>query len=87
MCVNDLAAIGVQRALRRLGGTELLTAVDVVGYDDIEIAGELALPLTSVRQPSYAMGRRGAEILLAAGAPVEHVVLQPELVVRASTQG
>jgi LacI family transcriptional regulator len=54
MCVNDLAAIGVQRALRRLGGTELLTAVDVVGYDDIEIAGELALPLTSVRQPSYA---------------------------------
>jgi LacI family transcriptional regulator len=77
----------VQRALRRLGGTDLLTGVDVVGYDDIEIAGELALPLTSVRQPAYAMGRRGAEILLADDGPVQHVVLQPELVVRASTQG
>ncbi|WP_448059699.1 LacI family DNA-binding transcriptional regulator [Cellulomonas hominis] len=87
MCVNDLVAIGVQRALRRLGGTELVTSVDVVGYDDIEIARELALPLTSVRQPAYEMGRRAAEILLAQDRQVEHVLFQPELVVRASSQG
>jgi LacI family transcriptional regulator len=86
MCVNDLVAIGAQRALRRAGGTDLVTSVDIVGYDDIEIAGELALPLTSVSQPAYEVGRRGAEILLAADQHVEHVVFQPRLVVRASTQ-
>lgn len=87
MCVNDLVAIGAQRALRRAGGTELLTAVDLVGYDDIEIAAELALPLTSVSQPAYEVGRRGAEILLSPHQHAEHVVFQPRLVVRASTQG
>jgi LacI family transcriptional regulator len=85
-CVNDLVAIGVQRALRRAGGTDLVTSVDIVGYDDIEVAGELALPLTSVSQPAYEVGRRGAEILLAPDQHVEHVVFQPRLVVRASTQ-
>lgn len=85
MCVNDLVAIGVQRALRRHGGTALATSVDVVGYDDIEVARELAIPLTSVRQPAYEMGRRAAELLLAETATAEHVVFQPELVVRASS--
>jgi len=85
-CVNDLVAIGVQRALRRRGGTDLLTSIDIVGYDDIEVAGELAVPLTSVRQPAYDVGRRGAEILLSHEGRVEQVVFQPELVVRASSQ-
>lgn len=87
MCVNDLVAVGVQRVLRRSGGAELLTSVDVVGYDDIEIAGELAQPLTSVSQPAYELGRRGAEILLSPHEHAEHVVFQPRLIVRASTQG
>lgn len=86
-CVNDLVAIGAQRALRRIGGSALLESVDVVGYDDIEVARELAVPLTSVRQPAYEMGARAAQILLAGPDGVEHVVFEPELVVRASSQG
>lgn len=84
-CVNDLVAIGVQRALRRIGGSGLLGQVDIVGYDDIEVARELAVPLTSVRQPAYEMGARAAELLLDAGSAAQHVVFAPELVVRASS--
>jgi LacI family transcriptional regulator len=86
-CVNDLVAVGVQRSLRLIGGTALLERVAVVGYDDIEIASELAVPLTSVRQPTHEMGFRAAELLLGRGAhdPAERVVFQPSLVVRASS--
>lgn len=86
--VNDLVAVGVQRHLRRVGGTALLQRTALVGYDDIDIAAELALPLTSVRQPTHEVGYRAAELLLAGpDAPVEHVVFTPELVVRASSTG
>ena len=86
-CVNDLVAVGVQRALRRRGGFELLSACAVVGYDDIEIAGELAVPLTSVRQPRHEMGVEAAELLLRRTRAGEerHAVFHPELVVRASS--
>lgn len=86
-CVNDLVAIGVQRALRHLGGTALLSSVAVVGYDDIDVASELAVPLTSVRRPALEMGYRAADLLLAgsSGPREEHVVFQPELVVRSSS--
>ncbi len=85
-CVNDLVAVGVQRALRLLGGTALLGETAIVGYDDIDIAKELALPLTSVRQPTHEMGYQAADLLLRQGGGVtEHLVFQPELVVRESS--
>lgn len=86
-CVNDLVAVGVQRRLRRVGGTDLLLRTALVGYDDIDIAQELAVPLTSVRQPTHEMGYEAAELLLrqAAGDAPRHTVFQPELVVRASS--
>lgn len=84
-CVNDLAAIGVQREIRRRR-PELLGQIALVGYDDIEVAAELATPLTSVRQPAHDVGWRAADMLLNRdddGSRVrEHVVFQPELVVR-----
>ncbi|MBD5787628.1 LacI family DNA-binding transcriptional regulator [Cellulosimicrobium terreum] len=87
-CVNDLVAIGVQREIRRRR-PELLGTIAIVGYDDIEIAAELATPLTSVRQPTHEIGYRAADILLArdaeGGAVHEHVVFQPELVVRSTS--
>jgi LacI family transcriptional regulator len=86
-CVNDLVAVGVQRCLRRRGGTDLLGRTAIVGYDDIDVAAELAQPLTSVRQPTHEMGYEAAELLLrqAGGQQARHTVFQPELVVRASS--
>lgn len=86
-CVNDLVAFGVQRALRRIGGSRLLAATAVVGYDDLDTSSELAVPLTSVRQPAHEMGYRAADLLLTSDsdAPAQHVVFDPELVVRESS--
>jgi len=59
----------------------------VVGFDDVEEAQTVTPPLTTVRQPLHALGRRAAEMLLAqlAGEEVpEQVMLPTELVVRQS---
>ncbi len=90
-CFNDLVAIGALRALSELG-LSVPGDVSVVGYDDIEMAGYLPVPLTTVRVPSREMGRQAAGLLLRqfAGddgpAEPQRVDLDAELVVRASTR-
>jgi len=88
-CANDMLALGL---LRRLGQAGVMVPGDlaVVGYDDIEFAADAAVPLTSVRQPKYQLGRAAAELLLdEADRPADHEhrrsVFTPELVVRASS--
>ena len=82
-CVNDLTALGALRVLREVN-LPVPRAMAVVGYDDVNFAAELAVPLTSVRQPSHEIGWRAADLLLGVGEP-EQVLFQPELVVRASS--
>jgi LacI family transcriptional regulator len=83
-CANDLLALGV---LQALFAADIRVPEDlaIIGYDDIEFAAAAAVPLTSVRQPARMMGELAAEILLANDTP-ETIVLQPELIVRRSTQ-
>lgn len=82
-CVNDLVALGAMRHARACG-LALPEELSVIGYDDVSFAGELAVPLTSVRQPTYQLGWSAADLLLTEAAP-RPVVFQPELVVRSST--
>jgi len=89
VCGNDLLALGLVAALLR-NGVSVPGDVSVVGYDDIELAEQSALPLTTIRQPKQNMGRTGATLLLdEADQGLSHahqeVVFQPELVVREST--
>jgi LacI family transcriptional regulator, galactose operon repressor len=88
-CTNDMLALGLLRRLS-LAGVMVPRDLAVVGYDDIEFAADAAVPLTSVRQPKYQLGRAGAELLLdEADRPDEHehrrFVFKPELVPRASS--
>ncbi|ADI05390.1 LacI family transcriptional regulator [Streptomyces bingchenggensis BCW-1] len=89
-CANDLLALGVLQALYG-AGVSVPGDVALVGYDDIEFAAAAAVPLTSVRQPAFRMGRTAAELLIeetgeAADAHRhQRIVLQPELVVRGSS--
>jgi LacI family transcriptional regulator len=85
-CINDVTALGVQRALRFRAVYDP-AVYPIVGFDDIEIAAALATPLTTVRQPTYEIGRRAADLLLHRRdqAPVERVTIMPELIVREST--
>ncbi|HEU4598167.1 MAG TPA: LacI family DNA-binding transcriptional regulator [Solirubrobacterales bacterium] len=89
-CGNDLLALGAEHAL--LGaGCKVPGDVAVVGYDDVAFATMAFVPVTSVRQPAYELGRKGAELLLdeanGGGHRHEQVVFTPELVVRQSTVG
>lgn len=85
-CVNDLTALGAMRALRE-HQISVPGQMAVVGYDDIGFASELAIPLTSVRQPTHELGFRAADLLLAANGSAEQVLFSPELIVRESTVG
>lgn len=86
---NDRMAIGAMRALKHRG-FRVPEDVEIVGFDDIELAGLVDPPLTTVAQPAAEMGRRSAELLLrmAEGKqPAERsVILEPKLVVRGTTR-
>jgi DNA-binding LacI/PurR family transcriptional regulator len=84
---SDLMAAGALRTLRA-AGRRVPDDVAVVGFEDSAVARYAQPPLTTVRQPIEEMGRQAARLLLAkvAGeAAGMHLILDVELVVRAST--
>jgi LacI family transcriptional regulator len=88
-CANDLLALGLMRGLIKYG-ISIPKDMALVGYDDVEFASVLSTPLTSIRQPKYELGRAAAELLLdEANNPAshqhQHIVYQPELIVRESS--
>jgi LacI family transcriptional regulator len=86
--VNNMSTIGVLHALRERG-LRAPDDVSVIGFDDIPTGDLLDPPLSVVRQPTYQLGARAAELLLRRvaerGAPVQEVVLAASLVLRPST--
>jgi LacI family transcriptional regulator len=90
VCGNDLLALGVVAGLVQRG-TRVPDDVSVVGYDDIELALQSPLPLTTIRQPTLELGRMATNLLIdegQRGAAHAHqqVVFQAELVVRDTTK-
>lgn len=88
-CANDLLALGALRALLA-SGRRVPEDMALVGYDDIEFAAQAAIPLTSVHQPSYLLGRAASELAIAeitAGESHRHEEAHflPTLTVRSST--
>ncbi|MBS1907856.1 MAG: LacI family DNA-binding transcriptional regulator [Actinobacteria bacterium] len=88
---NDLLALGLLQALVMTGDVRVPDDIALIGYDDIAFASSAVIPLSSVRQPAALIGSTAVDLLLQISrdlqAPNEHVVFQPELVVRASTAG
>lgn len=89
-CANDLLAIGVLQALALMGDIRVPDDIALVGYDDIDFARSAVVPLTSVRQPTRAIGTTAVDLLMAAAEEgsahsAGHIVFQPELVTRDST--
>lgn len=88
-CFNDIAAIGAIRALKD-AGLSVPGDISVLGFDDILSAAYATPSLTTVRQPLFEMGKRGAEVLLERIANREaeypsEITMAPELVIREST--
>jgi len=87
---NDLMTLGALRAMHE-GGRRIPEDIAVVSFDDLPFAASLNPPLTAVAQPAQEIGETAAELLLARitepNRPVRHVVLETQLVVRASCGG
>lgn len=82
---NDMIAFGLMSALG-VQGVRVPEDVSVVGFDGLTLGERFNPALTTVRQPIADMGTIAIHLAqkLIAGT-VEHVVLEPELLVRRST--
>lgn len=88
LALSDAMAIGVLLAATRLG-IRVPEELEVIGFDDIDLASLCVPPLTTVHQPIEAKGRIAAQLLhdaLQGKAKVERVMLQTNLVIRGSTR-
>jgi DNA-binding LacI/PurR family transcriptional regulator len=86
---NDMSAIGAIRALQDFG-LGVPADISVMGFDDIKAAEFNNPRLTTIRQPLSNMGRIAAQYVLnrlhGSERYREQIVVEPELVVRESTQ-
>ncbi|MCR5979361.1 substrate-binding domain-containing protein [Gordonia jinghuaiqii] len=84
--VSDTIAVGVLGVARDLG-LRIPEDLALIGYNDIPIAAQLPVPLTTVRSPAREIGETAVRCLLdlTAGRDVESRRLPVELVVRGST--
>ncbi len=84
---NDLMALGALSLLRD-NGIVIPDDISLAGYNNLPTVGHVSPSLTTVNYPSMDVGRIAGEMILnlLAGDPVEDVVLEPELVIRQSTQ-
>lgn len=85
-CVSDLLAVGARLECADRG-IRVPADVSIAGFDDLDLTSHLRPALTTVRVPTYQMGRLAAEVLLEmiAGGPVRKEELQTEVVIRDST--
>ncbi len=86
-CGCDVIAVGVMQAIFDQG-LRVPDDIAVAGYDDIELAQYIRVPLTTIRQSKYDMGCEGMDIILRKLKSNRdrrfQVTLTPELVVRSS---
>ncbi len=87
VAVNDPAAFGAMKAILDRG-LAIPGDVAIVGFSDDIRAPLMTVPLTTIRQPAYSLGKLAAERLLAAigdrHVQPEELVVKTELVLRAS---
>jgi len=89
VAANDLLALGLIRALKARNRT-CPAHISVTGHNDMPLVDMVEPPLTTVRIGPRAMGLEAGRLLLALlrgepGAEDRRVLMEPELVVRAST--
>lgn len=84
---SDIQALGACRALREKG-LETPDDIALVGFDDIQVSAYVGL--TTLRQPTYEMGKLAVQKLLQRIAHPDHpttsTVFSPSLVVRTSSE-
>lgn len=86
--MNDYLAIMAARTLKFLN-LSVPDMVSIAGFDDIDLAAHLDVPLTTVAQDSFAIGKRAAQLLLdrldGYAGPKDCEIIPTELRIRCST--
>jgi LacI family transcriptional regulator len=86
-CANDLLAIALEAEVLR-SGIRVPEDFEIVGYDDIDGAQMAPVPLTTIRQPQFEIGKAAATLLLEHAKEEvahQHISFSPRLIERAST--
>ncbi len=88
---GDYVALGAMQALKERG-VRIGEDIGVVGGDDVPEASEADPPLSTVRQPMREIGAEAVRLLLRRTSgeqdlPPQRILLEPTLVVRASSAG
>jgi LacI family transcriptional regulator len=86
--MNDLIALQVLKAASQ-AGVRIPQDLMLVGFDNMDITAHVEIPLTTVTQDCFTLGRRAAELLIERiegykGPPRQEVV-PTQLEIRAST--
>lgn len=81
-CSDEMAAGVLAAAHGR--GIAVPAMLSVAGFDDIDLAGFVWPALTTIRQPTWALGHAAADLLLSPGEAGEERQQPHELIVRAS---
>lgn len=88
LACNDLMAYGVYRMAEE-NGIQIPQDLSVVGFDDLMYSSLMSVPLTSVKQPAYEIGKSACEKVLemieTKKQSLEDVLFEPELIIRKST--
>jgi LacI family transcriptional regulator len=74
-CANDQSAYGARLAMYRRG-VRVPEDLSLVGFDDLPMSSYTTPPLTTVRQPTYEIGRLAAQVIVQLIAK-ESVTLSP----------
>lgn len=89
MTGSDLIAIGIVSQLRK-SNIRVPEEVEVIGYDNIELASIFDPPLSTISKPHYDMAQYIAKQLVRAieGQQIKfpHMVIEPQLVLRETTR-
>ncbi|MBU3176031.1 LacI family transcriptional regulator [Clostridium estertheticum] len=85
--INDSVAMGVMK-YAHMNNILIPKDIGIAGYDDIEQASMLTVPLTTVHQRKFELGQIAAKILIAEinnhKTLKQTIILQPELIIRKS---
>ncbi|MCD6384347.1 LacI family DNA-binding transcriptional regulator [Candidatus Sumerlaeota bacterium] len=87
MCSNDAIAIGAYRRLAEVG-LRIPEDISVIGFDNVSYSNYLYVPLTTVSQPTYEIGKMSFELLMERikepKQKAKRILVQAELVKRRS---
>ena len=88
--VTDNMAIGAIRAISEIG-LKVPEDISVAGFDDIMVSSFMEIPLTTILQPKFEIGRIAAELLVnrinsGNSKFPQQITIKPELMIRSTTR-